>query len=748
MSAAESLYPPSITGVPANLTVASSKYRRSVVVVLFSLILFMVFYLALVAGAGYLVYFAITFPPLGPGFWELFFKLGCIVVTGMLFFFLVKGLFKRRKPETDLQLEVTEAEHPALFAFVRKLCQETGAPFPYRIYISPDVNASVFYNSSLLNLLFPVRKNLLIGLGLVNALTLSEFKAVLAHEFGHFAQSSMTLGSYVYTANRVIANMVYERDSFDRFLAQWRRLNIRIAVFGHFVYGIVWLLRKVLAGAFRGINFVERALSRQMEFHADLVAVSVTGSDSLIHALSRLDFANESLMKGFKDLKAAADHGLYSKDMFYHQTKAGEHLRAVNSKPALGLPPALPEDPVARIQVFQPGDEGIPSMWASHPSNFDREENAKRFYLRSIEDNRSPWLLFHAPAAVRSAMSVRFYREVLDLPPISGFSEPDVVQAFIDEENAETTQDARYHGLYDGRMIRPGELRTLVDAVYTRPWHPQQIGAVYTQLYNSGFKERFDKYQERRNDRQFLQGLSDGDLKLKGKTFTFRGAERRHGDIKGLIERIDKELEADGEWLQQFDAGVFQAHYQMAVQNGAGDDRDLWSRYGFHLAVQDILRTMNVQRNNLDNLFGYLKKREGQLQKGDMQQIIAQLRQARAAVHEAMTAAYNLGLPPLSNMPTGQPLGPYLLNEPIVADIPPDTRSINGEWINSLTQQILHIQEKSRRIHFKSLGAILGLQEKIAGQWRARMEATAVTTPARPSVVSTPAASGSDTTNL
>ena len=36
-------------------------------------------------------------------------------------------------------------------------------------------------------------------------------------------------------------------------------------------------------------------------------------------------------------------------------------------------------------------------MWASHPSNFDREENAKRLYVRSLADARSPWSLFNEP---------------------------------------------------------------------------------------------------------------------------------------------------------------------------------------------------------------------------------------------------------------------------------------------------------------------------------------------------------------
>ena len=47
------------------------------------------------------------------------------------------------------------------------------------------MNAAVFYDLSIFNLFFPSKKNLEIGLGLVNVLNLGEFKAILAHEFGH-----------------------------------------------------------------------------------------------------------------------------------------------------------------------------------------------------------------------------------------------------------------------------------------------------------------------------------------------------------------------------------------------------------------------------------------------------------------------------------------------------------------------------------------------------------------------------------
>ena len=65
----------------------------------------------------------------------------------------------------------------------------------------------------MLNFIFPSKKNLEIGLPLVNALTLSELKAVLAHEFGHFAQGTGMRITYVIRGvNAWFARTVYERD--------------------------------------------------------------------------------------------------------------------------------------------------------------------------------------------------------------------------------------------------------------------------------------------------------------------------------------------------------------------------------------------------------------------------------------------------------------------------------------------------------------------------------------------------------
>src|SRR5262245_56251452 len=345
MADAVDLYPHGPANVPPYLTAPTRSYKTRVLIVLVSLFVFVALYIGLVVGSAYFSYWSFTqmaAPEDQPrpvrtkygysnsrtaprenrdsrGWW---FVPG--ICSGLLCLFLVKGFFKRQRADSSMRVEITEKEQPDLFAFIRRLCQETKAPFPHKVYLVPEVNAAVFYHSSFLHLFLPARKNLLIGLGLINRLNLSEFKAVLAHEFGHFSQSSMKLGSYVYTSNRIVCDLVYGRDWLDDVVAFLRCIDIRIAVFAWGFTGILWGLRKGLEGLFKAINFANSALSRQMEFNADLVAVSVTGSDALVHSLARLDFANEALMQAWHELSAAADHRLYTCDFFYHQTKAAD----------------------------------------------------------------------------------------------------------------------------------------------------------------------------------------------------------------------------------------------------------------------------------------------------------------------------------------------------------------------------------------------------------------------------------------
>ena len=214
--------------------------------------------------------------------------------SAILTVFMAKSLFAMRKMGNPNGIEVTQSEQPQLYAFLHQLADEIGAPKPHRVFITPEVNAAVFYDLSLLNLLFPSKKNLIVGLGLVNVLTLTELKAVLAHEFGHFAQNSMMVGRWVYVAQQIIAHMVSVRDWLDSIVRFISGIDLRIAWIGWILSIILWSLRSLMDTLFKVVIIAERALSREMEFNADLVAVSVTGSDALVNALYKLQTADQA----------------------------------------------------------------------------------------------------------------------------------------------------------------------------------------------------------------------------------------------------------------------------------------------------------------------------------------------------------------------------------------------------------------------------------------------------------------------
>lgn len=291
------LYPASPPGTPGRAE-ATGAYKLRVVLVLASLSLFVTIYLGLTAAAVYATWLLFSSFFDGGSWLALFAAVG----SAMLVLFFVKGLFAKKRFDENLYLEVSREQQPRLFRFVELLCGESGCPLPRAIYLSHEVNAAVFYPRSLLGLLLPARKNLLIGMGLLNVLNLTELKAVLGHEFGHFSQSSMKLGQYVYVANQTIYDMVVTRDRWDEWLAKWRSIDLRVSWPAWLVAGAVWLLRHLLTALFKLVNVANLSLMRPMEFNADRHAVSLTGSDAIVAGLWKAERAELAMQRALSSL--------------------------------------------------------------------------------------------------------------------------------------------------------------------------------------------------------------------------------------------------------------------------------------------------------------------------------------------------------------------------------------------------------------------------------------------------------------
>lgn len=86
--------------------------------------------------------------------------LGLASLGVLVLFFLLKFIFKSHKVDRSHLIEISKHEEPKFFELVEEIVREVDTSFPKKIYLSADVNAAVFYDSSFWSMFFPIKKNL------------------------------------------------------------------------------------------------------------------------------------------------------------------------------------------------------------------------------------------------------------------------------------------------------------------------------------------------------------------------------------------------------------------------------------------------------------------------------------------------------------------------------------------------------------------------------------------------------------
>jgi len=484
--------------------------------------------------------------------------------------FMLKALFFVKHSYEINDIEITPQQEPRLFAFLNRLADEAKAPRAHRVFLSPLVNAAVFYDLSILNLILPSKKNLEIGLGLVNVLNMGEFKAVLAHEFGHFAQRSMAVGRWVYIAQQIAGHIITTRDALDSFLSRLSRFDFRVAWIGWLLSLIVWSIRSVMVTFFHLVILAQRALSREMEFQADLVSVSLTGSDALIHALHRLQVADDAwdrtLHFGFVEVQKARP----VRDLFAVQHRIIHHMRTILSKPEYGAPPAMPQQQPDRHRIFKLELAQAPRMWSTHPSNTDREANAKRTYIPADIDDGSVWELFQDAGAIKERMSQHIFKAGADAPPAAPVDES---LKRLDERYERSYLQPRYRGVYLGRSVvrhatNPGEL-------YVEQPANEDLPAALDSLYPESIADRLERLRELHDELNALEALRLGVASAPGGVMQHRGRQLRRADLPGVISQLRGEVRATAQTVQEHDRRCRSIHMEAARQVGMGWDEYL-----------------------------------------------------------------------------------------------------------------------------------------------------------------------------
>jgi Zn-dependent protease with chaperone function len=659
------------------LTRPSPAYKRSARLAVAGLLGFVLLYFAM---AGWFLWTAYRLVLVlqhssSDGFWTGVGAL-CAAFFGL---FMLKAVLSIRKPLPEGLTEVTAKEQPKLFSFLYDLADQAGAPRPHRVFLSNRVNAAVFYDVSLLNLIFPSRKNLEIGLPLVNVLPLGELRAVLAHEFGHFAQRSMAVGRWAYVAQQVATHLVSHRDKFDGFLDGLGRIDIRLRVFAWLLQLVVWAIRSLVESAFRLVIAMQSALSREMEMQADLVAVSLTGSDALVHALHRLHAADDAWGRAMSFVRGEAAEKRATRDAFAVQSHITQRMAAILDDPTYGGVPALPAEQPELHRVFKASLAQPPKMWQTHPLNHEREANAKRVYVPVAIEQTSAWSLFDEPAALRQRMTAQLLEgRAADAPPLVD-TDLETSLRTLGEQYRREQYHRRYCGIYFGRALtrHAGKASELVA--------PQAAAdGDAAQFYPPSLRADVAQLRALADERDQLHALVAGYAEFQGRSIHVRGVEYRRKDLPAALAQVKEEMAAVEARLRAHDVRCRSWHVATAARLGGG-----WDAYLTGLLA--LLHYCEHTEANLSDAYGLLLNAAGveTATRRVSDQGIARILSAANALHLLLELLYQ------------QSAGGVVLDEQLVARM-----ELQGNWKDMLGE--FHLPAAQRENINDWMGAIGG----------------------------------------
>lgn len=535
----------------------SAGFKKKAIGAILSLALFVTVYLLLIAMSIALTiaccYAGIQIIIAKPMIITLLLGLGLASMGILVLIFLLKFITKKNTIDQSHLVQITQAEEPVLFAFINTIAAEVKTTRPKKIFLTADVNASVFYNSTFWSMFMPVKKNLQVGMGLMNAVSQSECKAILAHEFGHFSQSSMKVGSYVYNVNKIIYNMLYDNESYLRMASSWAGASSYIAIFVRMavkiIQGIQWLLQKVYAVV--NVNYL--GLSREMEFHADAVAASVAGSRPLITSLSRLTLTNQSYTTVLNYYSNKIEEGVSTQNIYPQQLFV---LRFLAQEDGLDTENGFPLVNLSHTRQYQQSRLIIKDQWASHPETTDRIAALEKLNIAQPVTGDGPAIqLFNKPAHWQQVLTTQLFSAVTYQKEVTIFSAEAFAEAFTSHYRQNAFSKLFNH-YYDQKNPTVPDFSSLEA-------HPQ-TSFTTEELFSDKNREQVNNWLALEQDIALLKQLAEGDTSIK--SFDYNGEKYRTSHAGTLADTLQKEADQLQAAITENDRHIYQHFLSLASQ--------------------------------------------------------------------------------------------------------------------------------------------------------------------------------------
>ncbi|EGK01946.1 M48 family metalloprotease [Dysgonomonas gadei] len=538
----------------------SDNFKKMTFKAIFAIIIFIFVYLLLLVSAIALTILCalggIGLIIVLPKFFTILLGVGLASLGFLVLIFLFKFLFKKHKVDRSHLTEIHRDEYPLLFKVIEDIANEAKTKFPKKVYLSGDVNAAVFYDSSFWSMFFPIRKNLQIGLGLVNTVTEQELKAILAHEFGHFSQRSMSVGSYVYNVNEVIFNMLYDNESFDKMIQSWANISGYFSIFViiavKIIQGIQWVLRKM----YGFVNVRYMALSREMEFHADQVAANIAGSLPLEESLLRMTLAQYSYNLVLDSYGNKIENNIKSQNIYKEQFAVMNFLA---EKSKISFKNNLPMVSIIDLNKYNKSKLNIEDQWASHPGTEERVTALKRLNIQKEKNSNNPASdLFPNIDDTEEKFTENIFSNVVYKDTVTIMKPEEFINEFTDGFNKNAFPE-EYNGYYDSKNPLPFDIESFTNM-------EEELMESVDTIFSKDKIDNIYGYIALENDKDILNAIRRKEIVIK--TFDYDGQRYKSKDCTTVLDRIEEEMAILKSKIENNDINIYKFFYNQAYKTG------------------------------------------------------------------------------------------------------------------------------------------------------------------------------------
>ena len=505
----------------------SSEFKSKATKAILAIVLFIIVYIVLIGLAIRLtilsIYAGIKIIKIFPRIHTIILGIGMASIGVFVLIFLIKFIFKTYKTDLSGLYEINEDTEPELFQLINKVVKKVGSRFPKKVYLTNEVNAAVFYDSSFLSMFLPIKKNLQIGLGLINSVTKSELEAILGHEFGHFSQKTMKVGSYVYTVNQIIYNLIYENETYDKIIQRWSKINGYFSLFVSIAYLIISGIQMVLKLMYGIVNINYLGLSREMEFHADEIAAKVAGKDQMINALLRIDLSAYSLNSVFTFYENNTEDKLISENIYDEQLFVMNFIAKHHNLP---IKNSLPEVVLNDITKFNKSKLTITDQWASHPSLEERIKRLSKINIKKeIIDQEPANNLLKNHIKLQKELTKKHFNQLTNSSKTTKLSIDEFIKTFNDDLEQNILPEI-YNGYYEDK-------NPLYFTIENQQIFKDKSNSKLSDLFSDEMVDLVNSYNGIVSDKTTIEQIEKKQIKIR--TFDYDGVKSKRKDCQHIL---------------------------------------------------------------------------------------------------------------------------------------------------------------------------------------------------------------------